>query len=85
MPRYLLAYHGGHVDDSLEGRKRVMEEFGKWFAELGPRYRVTGVDEARAEVGEPFAELLHDALAPFQAVIDVPAVVGQQVPGHGSS
>jgi len=37
MPRYLLAYHGGHVDASLEGRKRVMEEFGKWFAELGPR------------------------------------------------
>ena len=37
MPRYLLAYHGGHVDESLEGRQRVMAAFGKWFEELGPR------------------------------------------------
>jgi hypothetical protein len=37
MPRYLLAYHGGHVDESLGGRQRVMAEFGKWFEELGPR------------------------------------------------
>jgi len=48
MPRYLLAYHGGHVDDSLEGRKRVMEEFGKWFAELGPRLIDPGNPVARA-------------------------------------
>jgi hypothetical protein len=37
MPRYLLAYHGGHVDESLEGRERVMAAFSKWFEELGPR------------------------------------------------
>jgi hypothetical protein len=37
MPRYLLAYHGGHVDESLEGRQCVMAAFGKWFEELGPR------------------------------------------------
>jgi hypothetical protein len=36
MPKYLLAYHGGHVDDTPEGIKRVMEAFGKWFDELGP-------------------------------------------------
>jgi hypothetical protein len=48
MPRYLLAYHGGHVDDSLEGRKRVMEEFGKWFAKLGPRLIDAGNPIARA-------------------------------------
>ena len=48
MPRYLLAYHGGHVDDSLEGRKRVMQEFGKWFAELGPRLIDPGNPVSRA-------------------------------------
>ena len=48
MPRYLLAYHGGHVDDSLEGRKRVMAEFGRWFAELGPRLIDPGNPVARA-------------------------------------
>jgi len=31
-----LTYHGGHVDDSDQGRARVMEAFGKWFQELGP-------------------------------------------------
>ena len=29
-----LTYHGGHVDDSDQGRARVMEAFGKWFQEL---------------------------------------------------
>jgi hypothetical protein len=48
MPRYLLAYHGGHVDESLEGRQRVMEAFGKWFAELGPRLIDPGNPIARA-------------------------------------
>jgi hypothetical protein len=36
MPRYLLAYHGGHVDETPAGIKTVMEAFGTWFAELGP-------------------------------------------------
>ena len=48
MPRYLLAYHGGHVDESLEGRRRVMEAFGKWFEELGPRLIDPGNPVARA-------------------------------------
>jgi hypothetical protein len=48
MPTYLLAYHGGHVDESLEGRKRVMQQFGKWFAELGPRLKDPGNPIARA-------------------------------------
>ena len=48
MPRYLLAYHGGHVDESLEGRQRVMEAFGNWFAELGPRLIDPGNPVARA-------------------------------------
>jgi hypothetical protein len=48
MPRYLLAYHGGHVDESLEGRQRVMAEFGKWFEELGPRLIDPGNPIARA-------------------------------------
>ena len=34
MPKYLLTYPGGHVDDSDQGRARVMEAFGKWFQEL---------------------------------------------------
>ena len=48
MPRYLLAYHGGHVDESQEGRERVMKEFGEWFAELGPRLIDPGNPIARA-------------------------------------
>ena len=48
MPRYLLAYHGGHVDESQEGRERVMTEFGEWFAELGPRLIDPGNPIARA-------------------------------------
>jgi hypothetical protein len=44
----LLAYHGGHVDESLEGRQRVMAEFGKWFKELGPRLIDPGNPVARA-------------------------------------
>ena len=48
MPRYLLAYHGGHVDESQEGRERVMKEFGEWFAELGPRLIDPGKPIARA-------------------------------------
>jgi hypothetical protein len=48
MPRYLLAYHGGHVDESQEGRERVMQEFGKWFAELGERLVDPGNPIARA-------------------------------------
>jgi hypothetical protein len=48
MPIYLLAYHGGHVDESLEGRTRVMAEFGKWFTELGPRLKDPGNPIARA-------------------------------------
>ena len=48
MPRYLLAYHGGHVDESQEGRERVMKEFGEWFAELGPRLVDPGNPIARA-------------------------------------
>jgi hypothetical protein len=36
MPKDLLTYHGGHVDDSDQGRAGVMEAFGKWFQELGP-------------------------------------------------
>ena len=45
MPRYLLAYHGGHVDESLEGRQRVMAAFGKWFE---PRLIDTGNPLGRA-------------------------------------
>jgi hypothetical protein len=48
MPRYLLAYHGGHVDESLEGRERVMAEFGQWFGELGDRLIDPGNPVARA-------------------------------------
>jgi hypothetical protein len=48
MPRYLLAYHGGHVDESLEGRERVMAEFGHWFGELGDRLIDPGNPVARA-------------------------------------
>ena len=48
MPRYLLAYHGGHVDESLAGRERVMKEFGDWFAELGSRLIDPGNPTARA-------------------------------------
>jgi hypothetical protein len=48
MPRYLLAYHGGHVDESQEGRERVMQEFGKWFGELGERLVDPGNPIARA-------------------------------------
>jgi hypothetical protein len=48
MPAYLLVYHGGHVDESLEGRQRVMKEFGEWFGELGPRLKDPGNPIARA-------------------------------------
>ena len=48
MPRYLLAYHGGHVDESLEGRQRVMAAFGEWFEELGPRLIDPGNPVGRA-------------------------------------
>jgi hypothetical protein len=59
MPRYLLAYHGGHVDESLEGRQRVMTAFSKWFEELGPRLidpgnpisRTVTVDDGSASDG----------------------------------
>ena len=48
MPGYLLAYHGGHAGDSLEGRKRVMAGFGRWFAGLGPRLVDPGNPVSRA-------------------------------------
>jgi hypothetical protein len=35
MAKYLLAYHGGHVDETPDGIQRVMGEFAKWFGELG--------------------------------------------------
>ena len=53
MPKYLLAYHGGHVDDSPEGIKRVMEAFGKWFAELGPAVLDPGYPVSRTCTIEP--------------------------------
>lgn len=37
MPRYLLAYHGGHLEETPQGQQRVMEEFRQWFGQLGQR------------------------------------------------
>src|SRR6516225_1210420 len=52
MPRYLLAYHGGHVDDSLEGRKRVMEELGPRLIDPGnPVARAVTIDAGSVSEG----------------------------------
>jgi hypothetical protein len=35
MSNYLLAYHGGGMPETDEGRVRAMEAWGKWFQNLG--------------------------------------------------
>lgn len=49
MANYLLAYHGGHMAETEEGRKQVMAAFGKWFQDLGPNLVDPGNPVGRAK------------------------------------
>ncbi|MGE0314145.1 MAG: hypothetical protein AB7P21_21245 [Lautropia sp.] len=36
MTKYLFVYHGGKIPDTAQARERAMDQWGKWYAGMGP-------------------------------------------------